>query len=48
MKITGLAALAGAVALIAPAAAQEEDAIDTGGKIEIGALSERPAEGDAT
>ncbi|MDE0048803.1 MAG: hypothetical protein OXO52_03390 [Rhodospirillales bacterium] len=48
MKISGLAALAGAAALIAPAAVQEEDAIDTGGKIKIRALSESPAEGDAT
>ena len=48
MKITGLVALAGTVALIAPTAVQAEDAIDIGGKIKVRAYSESPAEGDAT
>jgi len=48
MKITGLATLAGAVALIAPAAVQAQDAIDIGGKIKVRAYSESPGGGDAT
>ena len=48
MKITGLVVLAGAVALVAPAAVQAEGAIDIGGKIKVRAYSESPAEGDAT
>ena len=47
MKITGLAALAGVVALIAPAAVQAAGAIDIGGTIKVRAYSESPAEGDA-
>lgn len=48
MKITGFVALTGAVALIAPAAVQAEDAIGIGGTIKVRAYSESPAEGDAT
>ena len=48
MRIKGLAALAGAVALIAPTAVQAEDAIDIGGKIKIRAYSESPSGGDTT
>ena len=55
MKITGFVALAGAVALIAPAAVQAEDAIDIGGAaidisgtIKVRAYSESPSEGDTT
>ena len=48
MKITGPAALAGAMTLIVPAAVQAEDAIDIGGKIKVRAYSESPSDGDAT
>ena len=48
MRIAGLAALAGAVALIAPAAVQAENTIDIGGKIKIRAYSESPGGGDTT
>ena len=43
MRITGLAALAGAVALIAPAAVQAENNFDIGGTIKIRAYSESPS-----
>ena len=48
MKITALVALAGTVALIAPAAVQADGAIDIGGKIKVRAYSESPSGGDAT
>lgn len=48
MRITGLAALAGAVALIAPAAVQAENTFDIGGTIKIRAYSESPSGGDTT